>query len=200
MSSFLWPHGLQHSSLLCPLISPGVCSNSCPLTQWRYLTTHPFLPLLLLASVFPSIRVSSNKLAVCIRWSKYWSFIINPSSEYSGLISFRINWFDLLAVQGTLKSLLQHPSLWRLQFCAFDVVSQLSEALFLVFILRDFFLLHDFRWCLLLCSQVNCSFLLQCIIFWLIFFSSLWLAFSCFFVCLVVFDWMPNMLDIIAFF
>ena len=62
-------------------------------------------PLLLLPSVFPSIRVFSNKLAICIRWPKYWSFSF--SIKYSGFISFRIDWFDLLAVQGTLKSLLQ---------------------------------------------------------------------------------------------
>ena len=69
--------------------------------------------LLLLPSIFPSIRVFSNELALCIRWPKYWnfSFGINPFNEYSGLISFRIDWFDLLAVQGTLKSLLQHHSL-----------------------------------------------------------------------------------------
>ena len=65
-------------------------------------------PLLLLPSIFPSIRLFSSKLALCIRWLKYWSFSfsISPSNEYSGLISFRINWFDLLAVKGTLKSLL----------------------------------------------------------------------------------------------
>ena len=65
---------------------------------------------LLLPSVFPCIRVFSNELAVCIRWPKYWSFSVSPYSEYSGLISFRIDWFNLLAVQGTLKSLLQHHS------------------------------------------------------------------------------------------
>ena len=67
-------------------------------------------PLLLLPSIFPSIRVFSNELALYIRWPKYWScsFTISPSNEYSGLISFRIDWLDLLAVQGTLKSLLQH--------------------------------------------------------------------------------------------
>ena len=67
-------------------------------------------PLLLLPSIFPSTRVFSNELALCIRWPKYWSFSlsINPSDEYSGWISFRIDWFDLLVVQGTLKSLLQH--------------------------------------------------------------------------------------------
>ena len=70
-------------------------------------------PLLLLPSVFPSIRVFSNKSALCIRWPKYWSFSfsISPSNEYSGLISFRIDWFDLFAVQRTLKGLLQHHSL-----------------------------------------------------------------------------------------
>ena len=72
---------------------------------------HPVSPLLL-PSVFPSMRVFSTECAFCMRWPKYWSFSfsISPSSEYSGLISFRIDWFDLLAVQGTLKSLLQHHS------------------------------------------------------------------------------------------
>ena len=78
------------------------------------LSNHLILchPLLLPPSVFPSIRVFSNESALHIRWPKYWSFSfsISPSNEYSGLTSFRINWFDLLAVQGTLKSLLQHHS------------------------------------------------------------------------------------------
>ena len=68
-------------------------------------------PLLLLSSVLPSIRVFSCESALPIRWPKYWSFSISPSNEYSGLLFFRINWFDLLTVQGTLKSLLQHQSL-----------------------------------------------------------------------------------------
>ena len=68
-------------------------------------------PLLLPPSVFPSIRIFSKELALHIRWPRYWSFSISPSSESSGLISFRIDWFDLLAVQGTIKSLLQHHSL-----------------------------------------------------------------------------------------
>ena len=69
-------------------------------------------PLLLVPSIFPSIRVFSKKSVLCIRWPKYWSFSfsISPSNKYSGLISFRMDWFDLLAVQGTLKSLLQHHS------------------------------------------------------------------------------------------
>ena len=80
-------------------------------------------PLLLSPSVFPSIRVFSNESVLCIRWPKYWSFSfsISPSNEYSGLISFRMGWFDLLAFQGTLKSLLQHHSskasiLWHSAF------------------------------------------------------------------------------------
>ena len=84
-------------------------------------------PLLLLPSVFPSVRVFSNELAIHIRWRKYWSFSFSLSNEYSGLISFRIDWLDLLAVQGTLKSLLQHHSLKAsiLQCLAFSMV-QLS--------------------------------------------------------------------------
>ena len=86
-------------------------------------------PLLLLPSIFPSTRVFSNELAFCIRWPKYWSFSFNisPSIEYSGLISFRIDWFDLLAVQGTLKSLLQHHSSKAsiLQCSAFCIVQLL---------------------------------------------------------------------------
>ena len=70
------------------------------------LLCHPFL----LPSIFPQIRIFSNESALHIRWPKYWSFCISPSNEYSGLISFRIDWLDLLAAQGTLKSLLQHHS------------------------------------------------------------------------------------------
>ena len=87
-------------------------------------------PLLLLPLIFPSIRVFSNESVFHIRWSKYWSFSFNisPSSEYSGLISFRIDWSDLLEVQGTLRSLLQHPSSKAsiLQRSAFFIV-QLSH-------------------------------------------------------------------------
>ena len=86
------------------------------------------LPFLLLPSIFPSIRVFSNELALRIRWSKYWSFSfsIRPSNEYSGLISFRIDCFDLFALQGTLKSLLQHHSskasiLWPSAFFMFQI-------------------------------------------------------------------------------
>ena len=96
------------------------------------ISNHLFLccPLLLPPSIFPSIRVSSNESVLCIRWLKYWSFSfsISPSSEYSGLIFFRMDWLDLLAVQGTLKSLLQHHSSKAsvLQCSAFFIV-QLSH-------------------------------------------------------------------------
>ena len=110
VSDSMWPYGLQHTMLSGPSLSPGVCSNSCPLSQWCHLILcHP---LLLLPSIFPSIRVFSNELGLCIRWPKYWSFSISlrPPNEGSGLISFRIDWFDLPALQGTLKSFLQHHS------------------------------------------------------------------------------------------
>ena len=112
VSGSLRPHGLKHTRLPCPPPSPGTCLNSCLLSWWS--SNHLILccPLLLLPSIFPSIRVFSNESVLRIRRPKYWSFSFNisPSNEYSGLISFRMNWFDLLAVQGTLKSLLQHHS------------------------------------------------------------------------------------------
>ena len=109
MSNSLQPHGLQYARPLCPLPTPGVYSNSCPL-NWSHLIL--CRPLLLPPSIFPSIRVFSKELVVHIRWPKYWSFSfsISPSSEYSGLIFFGMDWMDLLAVQGTLKSLLQDHS------------------------------------------------------------------------------------------
>ena len=87
-------------------------------------------PLLLLPSIFPSLRVFSIESVLCIRWPKYWSFSfsIGPSNEYSGLISFRIDWFDLLAVQGTLKSLLQHhPSKASILQCSAFFIVQISH-------------------------------------------------------------------------
>ena len=105
-------HGLQHTRLPCPSLSPRACSLTS--IQSPMPSNHLVLcrPLLLLLSIFPSIRVFFSKSTLCIRWPKYWSFSFNisPSNEYSGLISFRIDWLDLLAVQGTLKSLLQHHS------------------------------------------------------------------------------------------
>ena len=108
MSDSLQPHEPQHTRPPYPSPTAGVCPNPCPLSPSNHLILcHP---LLFLPSIFPSIRVFSNQPAVCIRWPKYWSFSICPSSEYSRLISFRIDWFDLLAVQETLKSLLQYHS------------------------------------------------------------------------------------------
>ena len=128
VSNSLQPHGLQHTRLPCP--SSGTCSNSCSLSQWCHPTISSCHTLLLLPSIFPKIRVFSNESALYIRWPKYCSFSysISPSNEYSGLISFRMDWLDLLAVQGTLKSLLQHHSSKAsiLQHSAFFIV-QLSH-------------------------------------------------------------------------
>ena len=114
MSDYLQPYGLQHSRLPCPSLTPEACSNSCPLSQWCHPTISssvvPFSSCL--SSIFPSLRVFSNESVLCIRWPVYWSFSfsISLSSEYSGLISLRMDWLTLLAVQGTLESLLQHHS------------------------------------------------------------------------------------------
>ena len=111
MSDSLRPHGLLQARLPCPSPTPGACSNSCP-SSWWMPSSHLILchPLLLLPSVFASIRVFSNDSILRIRWPKYWSFSFNisPTNEYSGLISFRVDWLHLLAVQGTLKNFLQH--------------------------------------------------------------------------------------------
>ena len=111
-SDSLQPHGLQHTRLPCPSPTPGIYPNSCPLSWWCHPTISSCRPLLLLPSIFPSIRVFSNESTLHIRWPKYWSFSFNISlsNEHLGLISFRMDWLDLLAVQGTLKSLLQHHS------------------------------------------------------------------------------------------
>ena len=107
----LRPHGLQHARFPCPSPTPRACSKSIKSVM---PSNHLILcqPLLLLPSVFPSIRVFSNESVLRIRSPKYWifSFSNSPSKEHSGLISFRMDWLDLLAVQGTLKSLLQHHS------------------------------------------------------------------------------------------
>ena len=123
----LWPRGLQHTRPPCPSPSPETCSNSYPLSWWCHPTiSSSVIPFSSPHSVFPSIRVFSSESVLHSRWSKYWSFSfsISPSNEYSGLISFRNDWFDLLAVQGTLKSLLQHHSskVSVLQYSAFFMV------------------------------------------------------------------------------
>ena len=118
MSDSLQPHEPQHARPPCPSATPRVHPNPCPpkpmSIELAMPSSHLILcrPLLLLPSIFPSIRVFFNESALCIRWPKYWSFSFNisPSNEHPGLISFRMDCLDLLAVQGTLKSLLQHHS------------------------------------------------------------------------------------------
>ena len=111
MPNSLWPHGLQHVSLSLTVSwsLPKFMSIALVIPSSHLILRHP---LLLLPSIFPSIRDFSNELAVHIRWPKYWnfSFSISTSNKYSGLISFKIDWFHLLGVQGTLRSLLQHHS------------------------------------------------------------------------------------------
>ena len=106
VSSSLRPHESQHARPPCPSPTPGVHSEmpSSHLILYR--------PLLLLSPIPPSIRVFSNESTLRVRWPKYWSFSFSiiPSKEIPGLISFRVDWLDLLAAQGTLKSFLQHHS------------------------------------------------------------------------------------------
>jgi len=112
VSNFATPWTAACQASLSITNPPRAYSNSSPLSQWCHPPISSCHPLLLLPSIFPSIRVFSNESVLCIRWPKYWSFSFStsPSSEYSGLVSFKIDWVDLLAVQGTLKSLLQHHS------------------------------------------------------------------------------------------
>ena len=108
VSNSLQPHRLQHTRLPCPSPTPRAYSNSCPLSQWCHpIISSSFVPF---SSRLQSFPKSGSVLH--IRWPKFWSFSfsISPSNEYSGLIFFRIDWLDLLAVQGTLKSLRQHHS------------------------------------------------------------------------------------------
>ena len=130
MSNSLRPHELQHTRPPCPSPAPRVHPNPCPLVgdaiQPSHLLFSPSPPAL----NFPNIRVFSNESALHIRWPKYWSFSFNisPTNEHPGLISFRMDWLDLLAVQGTLRSLLQHHSskasvLW----CSAFFIVQLSH-------------------------------------------------------------------------
>ena len=130
MSNALQPQGLQHARLPCPSPTPGAYSNSRPSSQWSHPTISssvvPFSSYLF----FPSIRVFSNESVLHITWPKYWSFSfsISPSNEYSGLIPFRIDWLNLLAIQGTLESLLQpHSSKASILWCLAFFTGQLSH-------------------------------------------------------------------------
>ena len=102
VSDTLPPHGLQHTRLPCPSLTPRACSNSIHWVSNAIQSSQ----LLLLPSIFPSIRVVSSDSVLCIRWPEYWSFSfsISPSNEYSGLITFRMDWLDLLAVPWTQES------------------------------------------------------------------------------------------------
>ena len=140
MSDSLRPHEPQHSRLPCPSPTPRVHPHPCPLTVMP--PNHLILcrPLILLPSIFHSIRVFSSEPVLPIRWPKYWSFSfsISPSNEYSGLISFRMDWLDLLAVQGTLKSLLQHHSSKALiLWCSIFFIVQLTS-------IHDYWKNHSF--------------------------------------------------------
>ena len=135
VSDSLWPHGLQyiHQASLSITISQSLLKLMS--IESATPSDHLILcrPLLLLPSIFPSIRVFSNESALHIRWPKDWNFSISPSNEYSGLISFRIDWFDLLPVQGTRKSLLQHHSskvtiLWHSAFFMVQSTSNLNTS------------------------------------------------------------------------
>ena len=112
VSDSLWPHESQHARPPCPSPTPGVHSDSRPSSQWCHPAISSSVVLLLLPPIPRSIRVFSNESTLRMRWPKYWSFSFNiiPSEEILGLISFRMDWLHLLAVQGTLKSLLQHHS------------------------------------------------------------------------------------------
>ena len=132
VSNSLRHHELQHARPPCPSPTPGAYPNSCLLSWFCHLTiSSSVVPFSSCPQIFPSIRVFLNESALRIRWPKFWSFSFNisPSSEYPGLISFRKDGLDLLAVQGTHKSLLQHHSSKAsiLQCSAFSIV-QLSHS------------------------------------------------------------------------
>ena len=112
MSESLQPHESQHARPPCLSQTPGVYSSSCPIESVMSSSHLILYRPLLLPPILSSIRVFSNESGLHIRWPTYWSFSFNisPSNEHPGLISFRMEWLDLLAVQGTLKSLLQHHS------------------------------------------------------------------------------------------
>ena len=113
MSDSLWPHESQHARPPCPSPTPGLYPNPCPSSQWCHSAiSFSVIPFSSCPPIPPSIRVFSNESALRMRWPKDWSFSssISPSYEHPGLISFRMDWLDLLAAYGTLKSLLQHHS------------------------------------------------------------------------------------------
>ena len=133
----LFSHLVVSNSLQAPWTTAHQASLSFTISQslLKLMSIESVMPSnhlilyrpLLLPSIFPRIRVFSNELVLCIRWPKYWSFSISSSNEYSGLISFKIDWFDLLAIQGTLKSLIQHHSSKASIFWCWVFMIQLSH-------------------------------------------------------------------------
>ena len=167
MSDSLWPHRLQHTRLPCPSLS---FLSLLKLTSTESVIPYNHLILcrpLPLPSIFPSIRIFSSESAFCIRWPKYWSFSfsISPSSEYSRFISFRIDWFDFLAVQGTLKSLLQKKKKKESSPAQFESINSLALSLLygpILTSIHDYWKNHSFhfygpllaKWCL--CFLICC--------------------------------------------
>ena len=177
MSHSLQPHGQQHARLPCPSQSLlRFMSFESVILSNHLILCHLFL---LLPSIFPSIRVFSSELVLHIRWLKYWSFhfSISPSSEFSGLISFRMDWLDLLAVQGTLKNLLQHHNskasvfqclvFFMVQFShtfmtarktiALTIWTFVSKVMSLVFNMLSAAAAKSLQSCPTLCDPMDCS-------------------------------------------
>ena len=151
MSDSLQPHGLQHARLSCPSLSSQSLLKLMSIESMMP-SSHLILcrSLFLLPSIFLSIRVFSNESGLCIRWPKYWSFCfsISPSNEYSGLISFRIDWFDLLAVQGTLKIFLPASQFKSISSSALSLLC--GPALTSI---HDYWKNHSFDYYVDLCRQ-----------------------------------------------
>ena len=126
MSDSLRPHESQHARPPCPSPTPGGHSDSCPLSRWCHPAISSCRPLLLLPPTLPSIRVLSNESTLRMRWPKYWSFSFNisPSNEHTGLIFFRMDWLDLLAVQGTLSRVFSNTTVQKHQFFSAQLSSQ----------------------------------------------------------------------------
>ena len=152
VSDSLQPHGLQCARLRCPSSSPRACSNPYSLSQWCHPTiSTSVIPFPSYLQSFPASG-SFRESVLHIRWPKYWSFSssISPSNEYSGLVSFKIDWFDLLAVQGTLKSLQHHSSKASILWCSAFFMVQLSHPI------NDYWKNHSFDY-MDLCQQSNVS-------------------------------------------
>ena len=131
VSDSSWPHGLQHARPPCPPPTPGVYSNSCPLSRWCHpAISSSVIPFSSCLQSFPASGSFSNESALHIRLPKYWnfSFNISPSNVQPGLISFRMDWWDLFVVEGILKSFLQHHrSKASILLCSAFLIVQLSH-------------------------------------------------------------------------